>query len=525
MKDHKPAASSASGQAEPAALMDHLDPARYRFDEYLAGRGDNWWASDDLLQRWLVRSSPSDATLALVDQFGRNCATVYDSIAHVVEQRDNHPYIAEADPYNRGHRDVVLPAETWRVLGEVHGSGIWRASMDDRARYAIVYLLAQNGEFGVVCSMACTDGMNRALRRLGDDARSGEVIERLETATPESWIHGAQFVTEIQGGSDAATNQLAVEALPDGLVSLSGQKWFCSNLTADYWMVTGRLPDGPADHRGIGLFCVPRTWEGSPNGWVLQRLKDKLGTRALPTAEITFDGARGWPVGPVDGGLKNTVAIVLTTSRIYNTLAAAGGRRRGTREARAYASFRRTFGQRLADHPLIDASIERLERKADQAEAGALCVVDAWLDGLAHPDDLAKKLWARFLVSIAKAVSAREAVPDAYEAMMVLGGNGIDEEFCALPRLWRDAAIFETWEGSYTLLLMQALGDLAKFGVAGREEPFLRHGLGDHLSSEDVKALTTILQAPEERQNILDWGELAPRLYHCFERRALDQLA
>jgi len=520
MNDHQPSAS----QAQSDAPMDHLDPARYRFDEYLAARGTNWLASDALLQRWLARSSPSQATLDLVDRFGRECATTYEQIAHHVERRENHPYIAEADPYNRALRDVVLPAETWRVLGEVHGAGIWSAKMDERARYAITYLLSQNGEFGVVCSMACTDGMNRALRLFGTDPRSQEVVGKLDTATPESWVHGAQFVTEIQGGSDAATNQLLVTKLPDGLVSLSGQKWFCSNLTADYWMVTARQPDGPADHHGIGLYCVPRTWEGAPNGWVLQRLKDKLGTRALPTAEITFEDARGWAVGPEDAGLKNMVAVVLTTSRVYNTIAAAGGRRRATREARAYGEFRRAFGKRLAEQPLIAASLERLERKADETQAGALSVVDCWLDGLAHPDDLQKKLWARILISLAKAVSTREAVPDAYEAMMVFGGNGIEEQFCALPRLWRDAAILETWEGSYSLLLMQALGDLAKFGVAGKEEPFLRHGFGDHLPADAVATLAEILRAPEERESILAWGELVPRLYHAYERRSLEQL-
>jgi alkylation response protein AidB-like acyl-CoA dehydrogenase len=289
-------------------------------------------------------------------------------------------------------------------------------------------------------------------------------------------------------------------------------------------MLTARLPGGPADHRGIGLFCAPRLWDGAANGWVLQRLKDKVGTRALPTAEMTFTNTKAWPVGPLDAGLKNMVAIVLTTSRVYNTIAAAGGRRRATREARAYAGFRRAFGQRLADHPLVAASLARLERRADEVEAGALSVVDAWLDALAHPSDQAKKLWARILISIAKAVSAREAVPDAYEAMMVLGGNGIEEQFCALPRLWRDAAIMETWEGPYTLLLMQALGDLAKYGVAGREEPFLRYGLGDHLRAEDASALAAILRAPEDEQSILAWGELAPRLYHCYERRALELL-
>ena len=127
MNDHDAQAGPAASKADDQAPMDHLDPDRYRFDEYLAARGDNWLASDDLLQRWLARSSPTEETLALVDEFGRKCATTYAEIAHLVERRENHPYIAEADPYNRSTRDVVLPAETWRVLGDVHGAGVARA--------------------------------------------------------------------------------------------------------------------------------------------------------------------------------------------------------------------------------------------------------------------------------------------------------------------------------------------------------------------------------------------------------------
>jgi hypothetical protein len=108
--------------------------------------------------------------------------------------------------------------------------------------------------------------------------------------------------------------------------------------------------------------------------------------------------------------------------------------------------------------------------------------------------------------------------------MMVFGGNGIEERFCALPRLWRDAAILETWEGPYTLLLMQALGDLVKFGVKGRERSFLEFGLGDHLTSDDARDLAEVLAASDETESALLWGELAPKLYARFEERALDDL-
>ena len=128
------------------------------------------------------------------------------------------------------------------------------------------------------------------------------------------------------------------------------------------------------------------------------------------------------------------------------------------------------------------------------------------------------------LVSVSKAIITRRASGHIYEAMMVFGGNGIDERFCALPRLWRDSAILETWEGPYTLLLMQALGDLVKFGVKGRERPFLEFGLGDQLAADDARDLADVLAAPSETESALLWGELAPKLYARFEERALSDL-
>jgi alkylation response protein AidB-like acyl-CoA dehydrogenase len=514
--------------------MDHTRPDGYVFDEYLAGLGENWFDEDPLLLRWLARSRIDDTTLEWLRRFGRTVATRYREWADVVERRENLPLIADRGPYNRTSAEVVLPLETRRMLAEVHGSGLWKTALDERARYALIYLLNQNGESGIACSVACTDGLARVLRALGDDARSREVVEQLETSTPEHWIHGAQFVTEIQGGSDAATNALRAEpATTSGSIgapsevslwSLTGQKWFCSNLTADYWLVTARVKGGPVDHRGIGLFCVPRLLEGAPNAYRILRLKDKLGTRAVPTAELELEGALGWPVGPLDAGLRNTVAIVLTVSRIHNVMAAAGVARRASREAHAYAGFRHAFGRRIAEHPLLAASLREISETADRAEAGAFATVDAWLAALARPNDHDRALWARVIVSVAKAMLTRRSPGHVYKAMMVLGGNGIEERFCALPRLWRDAAILETWEGPYTLLLMQALGDLVTFGVKGRERSFLELGLGDHLDADDARELADILNDPDQEENVLRWGALAPRLFGHFEERALQAL-
>ena len=504
--------------------MDHGSPTGYGFGDYLAELEGNWLDKDSLLRAWLDRSSPDETALDWLQGFGEAAAGRFRARADVVERRENLPFVAEPGPFNRADSEVVLPPETWRTLAEVHGSGLWKADLDERARYAAVYLLNQNGEAGVTCSTACTDGLVRALRAHGSDGRSRELLEQIEQAGPDRWVHGAQFVTEIQGGSDAATNAVRAEPLADGLWTLRGQKWFCSNCTADYWLVTGRVAGGPAGHRGVALFCVPRLWEAEPNGHRILRLKDKLGTRALPTAEIDLDGAVGWPVGAMDSGLKNMVSAVLVTSRIHNVVAAAAFGRRASREAHAYAGFRRAFGRQLCEHPLLAASLRGLSQTADRTAAGAFATVDAWIASLERPEDADRALWARVLVSISKAVTTRRAPGHVYEAMMVFGGNGIEERFCALPRLWRDSAILETWEGPYTLLLMQALGDLVKFGVKGRERSFLEFGLGDHLAVDDARDLGNVLAAADESEGALLWGELAPKLYARFEERALADL-
>jgi alkylation response protein AidB-like acyl-CoA dehydrogenase len=496
----------------------------YDFSPFLEALGHNWYADDDLLQRILARFAPeaTGCADALLREFGERAAGIYREMADAIEQPEKLPYIARKDPYNRRCDRVVLPPETLRMLSEQHGARLAGGELDDFVRYAVLFVLAQNGESGTLCSMSCTDGLIRALRELGDDARSQRALEQLLANTPECWVHGAQFVTEVQGGSDAATN--AVRALPgrDGLHRLFGEKWFCSNCTADYWLVTARPEGVPPGHRGVALFVVPRLAEdGSPNGHSVDRLKDKLGTRALPTAEIGFDGAVGWMLGPPDAGLRNTVALVLVTSRIFNVIGAAGLLRGAARIAAAYCGFREAFGMRIGAMPLVGAALERIQRESDLALAGAFETIDLWRrhapNGRSFGD-----VAARVHVSVAKAVSTRAAARCIYEAMVLPAGNGIEERFSALPRLLRDAAIFETWEGPYTLLLMQAFGDLVRFEARGRENAYFEQVWPDgEIPHELVSTLGEILAEPDSEKNTLRFRDFAHDYYTAYQRAAL----
>ena len=137
-------------------------------------------------------------------------------------------------------------------------------------------------------------GLVRALRREASPELRERFLPPLLERDYARAQRGAQFLTERHGGSDVGANR--VEAVPDGDAwRLSGEKWFCSVADADQFVVTARPRGAPAGTRGIGCFLVPR----AAGGFRIRRLKDKLGTRALATGEIEFDGALGYSLGPV----------------------------------------------------------------------------------------------------------------------------------------------------------------------------------------------------------------------------------
>lgn len=487
------------------------------FAAYLRDRAADPWA-DPLLQAWVRRSKPQARETAWLRQWAREVAGPWAERADEAEQRETLPRLAGKGPHDDERQAVVLPAGTLATLAEVHGSVLWHAELDERLRYAAVYLLNQNGEAGVACSVACTDGLLRVLRR--HPKGHAPLAKRLASMSADGWMHGAQFVTEVQGGSDAGANRVRAEPNGDGTFALHGQKWFCSNPTAQWWLVTARPAGAPTGSKGLGLFLV----ESAAGGWSFERLKDKVGTRALATAEIRFHGARARPVGPLDQGLRTMVADVLVPSRIHNVMAVAAFLRRAHREAAAYATTRTAFGSRLEDLPLIADVLARLGAAADRAEAGAFATVDAWQAALARKAQPDEVLLARVLVSLHKAVATRRAPALLHEAMSVLGGNGMEERFSVLPRLWRDSVVLETWEGPYTLLLMQALGDLRRGGAVGQEAAFVKRWLGkaDSALAKDLAAVLSA--APDNAAALLRWKDLAHRLIEAWEARALASL-
>lgn len=465
---------------------------------------------------------------------------------------ENRPRLRHHDAHDRRVDEILLPGSTRRALAEAEGAqGLGALHGDPFRFYARTYLCHQNGEAGVACSMACTDGLVRALEALGDRPEHERAVDRVRASDRDRVWHGAQFVTEIQGGSDVPAND--VRARRDGDAwRLRGQKWFCSNVNADYYLVTARPEGAPEGGEGIGLFLVPARRDGEEvrNGHTVDRLKEKLGTRELATAEVTFDGAVAWPVGPLERGLPNLVRHVLVPSRFGCVISSAGFLRRAQRIVEAYTEFREAFGRPIGQYPLVRRSVEEIRRAREETLAAVFGLLALWErarggegggdrgryaagdgdaagDGEDGPaagaggasrDAAAARVDFRVMLSLCKPVLTGRATRLLHEAMMLLGGNGIEEEFSPLPRLHRDAVIMEAWEGPHNVLLTQALRDLARFGVD--PESFVGR-LADAAPGALAGDLDQHLAAADDPATTIPFARWARRMVGAFARREL----
>lgn len=498
----------------------------YSFDAFLERLGGNWYDDDPLLRQLLTRFAGT-AAIELetrLRQWGALSSGTLSDLADESARLENRPALRQFDPHGRRIDEIVLPASTRRALQIVEGEHRLGAVHGDPCVFAAQwYLYLQNGEAGVGCSLACTDGMVRALERLGDRPIHAAVIRQIRDSSAERYTHGAQFVTEIQGGSDAGANRLVARREGERW-TLHGQKWFCSNINADYFLVTGRPEGAEPGGKGIALFLVP-AYTGvsgqARNGYTIDRLKDKVGTCELATAEVTFAGAEAHPVGPLDRGLANVTSLVLVTSRMACINVAAAFLRRAERIATAYAEFRQAFGRPLTEFPLVRDTLVELRSARERTLAALFELTRMWRSAESSASESSTEaLDFRYLLSLTKPVLTREATAQVHEAMMLLGGNGMEERFSPLPRLWRDSIVMETWEGSHNVLLTQALRDMIRHQV--NPAAFVERVVGE-TRSDLTRELSEILDAGSEPASTPALARFARKLVRAFGDYALQR--
>ncbi|KTD36645.1 short chain-specific acyl CoA dehydrogenase [Legionella nautarum] len=342
---------------------------------------------------------------------------------------------------------------------------------------SLFILSSHAGEAGHNCPIACSAGLIRILKNhCESEQNTSFYLDKLTQPSFNNNYTGAQFLTEIQGGSDVGAN--ATQAYQDKHQQwrIHGEKWFCSNANADLILATARYDQSLSGTKGLGLFLIPkRLSNGKPNHYHLRRLKQKIGTRSMATAEIEFHDALAYPVGELDQGIHLALENVLHLSRIFNAFSVLGMARRAYQIAYYYAHNRLAFHHKIIDYPLVKETLAQIEAEntAMIASIFYMAACQDKLDALPYKDQpKAKQLLMRTLANLNKYFTAKRSVENIHHCLDILAGNGTIETFSSLPRLLRDCIVCENWEGTHFTLWMQTLRDIEKFQV---DELFLEH--------------------------------------------------
>ncbi|WP_368504412.1 acyl-CoA dehydrogenase family protein [Alkalihalophilus sp. As8PL] len=429
----------------------------------------NFYEDDLVIQRILKQKLDPDMYNWADERlrtFGKSCATEIDERAKHTDQ-EGQPRLVKYDRFgediskvwvNEGYKKTVLDTYHTGIVGYVHKQ---IPELEKKGNYlysyAQGYLLSQS-EPGFYCPVT----LSMATALLLDRFASEEVKERflphvLSTGETELY-EGATFLTERQGGSDVGANE--TKAIADGeKYLLSGEKYFASNAgMCGVAMVLARIEGDREGTKGLSLFAVPwRNEYGSLNGISIRRLKDKLGVRAVPSAEVEFKEAKGYLVGETSKGIYYMMEA-LNLSRICNAVASIGIMRRALQEALEYAKLRHAFKRTLIEYPMVQETLLNLTVKHEVETLATFELVEQY-DQLMSKDEAVlteEAAYVRLLIAIIKKESAEQAIYFSHEAIEMLGGNGYIEDFVT-PRLLRDAQVLTVWEGTANVLGLEII--------------------------------------------------------------------
>lgn len=465
----------------------------------------NTFVTDDVLRRYLRSTFAPDVLSRIEPELAEMGELAGGELYRAsLEQRDDEPELTPWDPW--GHRvDAIELTPLWKRAQRITAEkGVVATAYERKSgalsrvhQFALVYLVEPSWHV-YSCPLAMTDGAARTLIASKNGALVERAVPRLTSRDPEAAWTSGQWMTERTGGSDVAISETV--ARPDGdAFRLFGTKWFSSATTAQMALTLARPEGNPPGGSGLALFYVEvRNPDGSMNGIHVNRLKDKLGTRMVPTAELTLDGARAIPVLGVRDGIKN-ITPMLSITRTWNAVCAVAGMRRGLALAIDYAKRRVAFGAPLAEKALHVDTLAGIFAEYHGAFLLAFRAVE--LLGKDEAGEITEDEAAllRLLTPIAKLTTGKQGVAIASEVLEAFGGAGYIED-TGLPRLLRDAQVLPIWEGTTNVLsldLLRALGKLGSLAPIGREIAACVRDVEPSLKPEADLALRAVEHAEE----------------------------
>jgi alkylation response protein AidB-like acyl-CoA dehydrogenase len=329
-------------------------------------------------------------------------------------------------------------------------------------QFALVYLYHVASEF-YTCPLAMTDGVATALKAADERTLIERALPHFLARDPAKfWIAG-QWMTENIGGSDIGNSETVAKREGSHGWRLSGRKWFTSAINANAALALARPEGNPPGADGLALFYLEtHDAEGRWNGIRVDRLKDKLGTRELPTAEIHLEDAAATLVGEPAHGVR-AVVPVLQVTRLWNSVGALATMRRCIALVRDYAQRRVVFGRPLIEQPLYADLLASLQAEFEAAFHFVFHVTELLGRMQAGQADQHQQHLFRLLTPLAKLWTGKLAVRIASETVEAFGGMGYLED-SGIPLLLRDAQVFPIWEGASNVQALDALGAFTRHG-------------------------------------------------------------
>ena len=440
---------------------------------------------------------------------------ILDLVAHA----EHHPpYLKPFTAWSR-RKDELVTSEGWRrlsALGQEEGMVAMgyqnRLGPLSRPLMFVKYMMWAGSAAWTTCPNLMTDGVAALLRKHLSDSRVEGVgrevmqsaFDRLTSSDPAlAWTTG-QWMTERQGGSDVSMTETLAEYTPEGETAgmvgtdgcplgpwvVTGFKWFSSATDSQMMVFLARTPNGistfmaPMRRQHPSKSLRPNGEEIELNGIQIQRLKNKLGTRALPTAELVLDGVRAHLIGEEGKGVKE-IATVLNIARVHNAMTAIGLWGRGLSIVRAFARVRKVGLKPLWSKPAFTRMLARLhveyranvlfctyvaallgalEQPQIEAYCAATGATNAGKETIPCPPSAEDVQTAdtlfRLLASVLKGLTAKAAIAGLGECMEAMGGVGYlenDDMQFNIARLYRDANVCSIWEGTTDMMAQDVL--------------------------------------------------------------------
>ncbi|KAJ3328072.1 hypothetical protein HDU76_010629 [Blyttiomyces sp. JEL0837] len=401
----------------------------------------NQFDDDVVLQTVLKKIVPQavlDDVVADLRRFGGKVVSS-EVMGYCADAMSNLPRLEQYDAWGK-RIDVLHTAHGWKKMKEISAEeGLISIAYERRQKefsrvyqFAKLYLFAPSAAV-YTCPLAMTDGAARLIETNDDQELKNTAYRHLTSRDPKKFWTSGQWMTERPGGSDIGRTESNARPVPgtENQWLIDGFKWFSSATDAEMTLLLARETDaegknGAPGSRGLSLFYSRvRNDDGALNGIKVVRLKNKYGTKPLPTAELDLAGMKAKRVGAPLRGVAN-ISVILNITRLHAAINVAASFRRALAIAKDFALRREAFGKPLWKQPLHIRTLSDLETSLRAVTYSVFHVIH--LLGLSEcppanltpADRASNEVLLRILTPVIKAWSAKTCVAGLLECLHLL---------------------------------------------------------------------------------------------------------